>query len=373
VSVVVVGGGIVGLAIAWRAGQAGLGVTVIDADPGGGASHAAAGMLAPVSEVHYGEEALLSLNRASLARWPGFAAELAAAGGVAVPLRRAGSLLVAFDEDDLRVLDELHAFQTGLGLAVARLGRRDCRRLEPMLSPRIRGGVLVAEEANVDGRAVCTALLAAIDRVGGRVVREGVEEVLVEGERVVGVRLASGPRVDAEWVVLAAGARSGSVLGVPPCARPPVRPVKGQILRLRFDPAAPPLCHNVRALVRGASVYLVPRDNGELVVGATVEEQGFDVSATAGGVHDLLRAAIEVVPMVAELELVEAIARSRPGTPDNAPVIGPTALDGLILATGHHRNGVLLAPITADAVTAILLGGEPSPELASFDIGRFQP
>jgi glycine oxidase len=322
--------------------------------------------------VHYGEEALLSLNRASHARWPGFAEELAEASGVAVPLRRAGSLLVAFDEDDLRVLAELHCFQIGLGLDVARLGRRECRRLEPMLSPRIRGGVRVAEEANVDGRAVCAALLAAIDRTGGRVVRERVEEVLVEGGRVAGVRLADGV-VRAEWVVLAAGARSASVPGVPPCAVPPVRPVKGQILRLRFDPAAPPFCHNVRALVRGLSVYLVPRDNGELVVGATVEEQGFDVSTTVGGVHDLLRAAIEVVPMVGELELVEAIARARPATPDNAPVIGLTALDGLILAAGHHRNGVLLAPITADAVVEILLGGEAPVDLDSFDVGRFRP
>lgn len=382
-SVVVIGGGIVGLAIAWQVGRSGRPVTVIDPDPGGGASHAAAGMLAPVSEVHYGEEALLALNRASHARWPRFAVELTAASGLEVPLRREGSLLVAFDDDDRRLLDELHAFQVKLGLDATRLGRRECRELEPMLSPRIRGGVRVAEEANVDGRVVVSALLAALDRSGGRLVRERVEEITVEDGRATGIRLTGGRSIPADHVVLAAGAWSGSLAGtaggnlppgsLPPGDVPPVRPVKGQILRLRFDPTTPPLTHNVRAFVRGQSVYLVPRDDGELVVGATMEERGFDTTATAGGVHDLLRAAIEVVPMVGELELVEAIARPRPATPDNGPVIGRGSLDGLIVATGHHRNGVLLAPITADAVTAILLGQEPPVDMTPFDIRRFQP
>jgi glycine oxidase len=371
VRVIVIGAGIVGLSIAWRAAQAGLDVTLVDPTPGDGASRAAAGMLAPVSELHAGEEPLLALNAASHARWPDFADELGASSDVLVPLRRDGTLVVAFDDDDMRAVDEVFALQSRLGLDASRRGGRDCRRLEPLLSPRVRGGVHVADEANVDGRTVCRALLVAVERSGGRLVREQVDEVLVAGDRVTGVRLVSGPAIPAERVVLAAGAWAGSALGLPANVTPPVRPVKGQILRLRFDPERPMVSHNVRATVRGRSVYLVPRAGGELVVGATVEEQGFDTSVTAGGVHGLLDAAIDVVPAVGELELVEAIARLRPATPDNAPVIGTTDLDGLILASGHHRNGVLLAPVTADAVATILAGHAPPAEVAPFDPRRF--
>jgi glycine oxidase len=369
--VVVVGGGIVGLSIAWRAARHGFAVTVADPDPGGGASHAAAGMLAPVSEAYYGEEALLALNRASHARWPGFAADLEDDGDLPVPVHTAGSLCVGFDDDDRRALDELHRFQSSLGLAVERLGSRQCRQLEPLLSPRVRGGVRIDGEANVDGRAVCRALLAALRRRGGRTVGESAVAVVHDGGRVAAVRLASGERVAADRVVLAAGSHTPSVEGVPADEVPPVRPVKGQVLRLRFDPADPPLARNVRALVRGEAVYLVPRASGELVVGATVEERGFDPAVTAGAVRGLLDAAVEVVPAVAELELVEATARTRPATPDGGPIIGPTRVDGLVLATGHHRNGVLLAPITADAVTGMLAGQPPTAEVRPFHPARF--
>jgi glycine oxidase len=371
VDVTVVGAGIIGLSIAWRAAQAGLAVTVVDPDPASCASHAAAGMLTPVSEAHYGEEALLALNLASAARWPAFAADLAAASGMDVPLRSDGSLLVAFDDDDLRALEELRRFQAELGLDVARLRSRECRDLEPLLSPRIRGGVRVDGEASVDNRAACRALLAAAEAAGVGLVRERVVEVVVDAGRATGVRLASGATLGGDRVVVAAGPWSAQLAGLPATAVPPVRPVKGQILRLRFDPADPPVTRNIRGLARGWSVYLVPRTSGELVVGATVEEQGFDASVTAGAVRELLEAAIDVVPAVGELELVEAIARLRPATPDNAPIIGSTPVDGLVLATGHHRNGVLLAPITADAVVGLLADGVISPEAAPFGIERF--
>jgi glycine oxidase len=358
----IVGAGIIGLSIAWRAAQAGLSVTVHDPDLAertGGASHAAAGMLAPVTEAHYGEEALLALNLASHQRWPAFAAELAEASARPVPLRAEGSLTVAFDDDDLRALDELRVFQEQLGLPVGRLRSRECRELEPMLSPRIRGGIRVDNEANVDNRAVCRALLAAGAANGVCFVCEHADPALLL------------ERDATTTVVVAAGAWSGSLEGLPPEVVPPVRPVKGQIIRLRFDTNDPPLRRNVRALARGWAIYVVPRASGELVVGATVEEKGFDTAVTAGGLRELLEAAIDVLPVVAELEQTEAIAALRPTTPDNAPVLGPTAVDRLVLATGHHRNGVLLAPITADAITQLLLDGTLPTEAAPFTIERF--
>jgi glycine oxidase len=364
--VAVAGGGLIGLSLAWRAAQHGLSVTVVDDAPGTGASVAAAGMLAPVTEAGYGEEALLRLCLASLERWPAFAAELEAATGLPVGLRTAGTLVVGFDEDDMRELDALHAFQRDLGLSAERLTPRATRSREPSLTPRVRGGLFVAGDHSVDGRALHAALLAAAAAAGVRITRDRVAAVQVDGGRATGLRLASGPVVAAGTVVLALGAWSAALPGVPPL---PVRPVKGQILRLAG--AAGLLDGTVRALVRGRHVYLVPYAGDRLVVGATTEDRGFDPTVTAGGVHDLLHDAIDVVPGVTELELVETLARWRPGTADNAPLLGASALPGLVLATGHHRNGVLLTPVTSEVIAALLADGA-LPELAApFTAERF--
>ncbi|PRY47707.1 glycine oxidase [Geodermatophilus tzadiensis] len=365
--VAVAGGGLVGLAVAWRAARRGLSVTVVDDAPGAGASAAAAGMLAPVTEAGYGEQPLLRLGLASLERWPSFAAELEAASGRPVGLRTVGTLVVGFDDDDVRELDALHAFQLELGLAAERLTPRAARRREPSLTPRVRGGLLVSGDHSVDGRAVHAALLAAAAAEGVELVRDRVAEVVVDGGRAAGLRLAGGTAVPAGQVVLALGARSGQLPGVPPL---PVRPVKGQVLRLGGADGL--LEGTVRALVRGRPVYLVPHGHDGLVVGATVEDRGFDPTVTAGGVHDLLHDAIDVVPGITELELVETLARWRPGTPDNAPLLGPASLPGLVLATGHHRNGVLLTPVTADAVADLLAGGALPPVAAPFTADRFR-
>jgi glycine oxidase len=360
---VVVGAGIVGLSIAWRLARAGRPVTVVDPAPASGASHAAAGMLAPVSEVTYTEEPLLRLGLASLSRWPAFAAELAADAGLApdgesgaeisaaaragLDLRADGMLDVAFGADDLAALGELAAFMEKLGLPVERLTGRECRRLEPMLAPSVRGGLLAGTDAWVDPRRVTAALLAALERRGVPVVPARVSELLRDGDRVTGVRLAppaSPGEIPAERVVLAAGAWSGELADVP------VRPVKGQIMRLRS--AQPLLGRCVRGMVHGTPVYLVPRGDGELVVGGTQEELGFDTRVTAGGLYELLRDARELVPGVTELEVADVVAGLRPGTPDNLPIIGPSGTPGLTLATGHFRGGVLLTPVTA----AIVLG-----------------
>jgi glycine oxidase len=366
--VLVVGGGVIGLGVAWRAAQAGMAVTVVDPSPGRGASWAAAGMLAPVTEVHYGEQALLRLNLAAADRWPGFAAELEEAAGRQVGYRRCGTLTVARDTDDNAALEDLYRFQLRCGLQVERLRSRDCRRLEPGLAPSVRGGVLAPGDHQVDNRALAGALLAACERAGARLLADRATGLQLDGERVTGVRLAGGGSPAAATVVLAAGCWSRELGGLAAELLPPVRPVKGQLLHLR-GPADDPLC---RRNVRGLEVYVVPRADGRVVVGATVEEQDFDTRVTAGAVHDLLRAALELLPDVAELELVETVAGLRPGSPDNAPLLGPAGVDGLVVATGHYRNGILLAPVTAEAVAELLATGRVPAAIAPFSPARLQ-
>jgi glycine oxidase len=337
--VVVIGGGVIGLALAWTAARSGAAqVTVVDAAPGSGASHVAAGMLAPVTEARWGEESLLSLNLASARAWPAFAASVEEASGLSVGFQQCGTLAVALDQGDRAELEELHRFQVELGLDSRWLSARAARELEPLLAPSIRGALLAGGDHQVDNRQLIAALLVACERAGVSFVREAATSLEVAEGRAV---------------VLAAGCRSASLA---PASLAPVqvRPVKGQILRLT-GPTDPPLIgRSVRAIVNGHSLYLVPRASGEIVVGATVEEQGFDRRVTAGAVYELLRDAQRVLPALAELELAESTAGLRPGTPDNLPIVGESGLPGLILATGHGRNGFLLTPITAQIVAGVL-------------------
>ncbi|MFK0127940.1 glycine oxidase ThiO [Streptomyces nigra] len=357
--VLVVGGGIIGLVTAWRAAQRGFATAVVDPEPGGGAARVAAGMLAAVTELHYGEQTLLGLNLDSARRYPDFAAELGDLTGHALGYRRCGTLAVALDADDRAHLRELHALQSRSGLDSEWLTGRECRRLEPMLAPGVRGGLRVDGDHQIDPRRLTGALLAACERAGVTFHRTWAERLAVTADRATGVTTTDGTRLAADRVVLAAGSLSGRLAGVPDAVRPPVRPVKGQVLRLTVPKGlAPLLSRTVRAVVRGSQVYLVPRENGELVVGATSEELGWDTTVTAGGVYELLRDAHELVPGITELPLTETRAGLRPASPDNAPLLGPTALDGLLLATGHGRNGVLLAPVTGDVLGHVLTSGE---------------
>ncbi|MEV5598818.1 glycine oxidase ThiO [Streptomyces sp. NPDC052496] len=373
--VLVIGGGVIGLVTAWRAAQRGLRTAVADPAPGGGAAQVAAGMLAAVTELHYGEQTLLGLNLASARRYPGFAAELTEASGLDLGYRRCGTLAVALDADDRAHLRDLHALQRRSGLESEWLTGRECRRLEPMLAPGVRGGLRVDGDHQVDPRRLAAALLAACERAGVVFHRAAAERLTVGRGRATGVELAGGERIAAGQVVLAAGSRSGRLAGVPEDVLPPVRPVKGQVLRLRMPDGLPGgvpfLSRTVRAVVRGGPLYLVPRENGELVVGATSEELGWDTTVTAGGVYELLRDAHELVPGITELPLVETRAGLRPGSPDNAPLLGPTALPGLLVATGHHRNGVLLTPVTGDVMAAVLTGGPLPEEARAFSPDRF--
>ena len=371
--VLVIGGGVIGLSIAWRAAQRGMRVTVADPEPGGGASRAAAGMITPISEAAYAEKELFRLGRESQRRYPAFAAELTGMTGEPTGYRQGGTLQVAYDADDLAILGEYQALQESFGIPARRLSARECRREEPMLDPSVRGGLLAADDASVDPRLLTRALLAAAAAAGAAIIRQPAAEILSAGGRATGARLGDGTRILARWVVLAAGWSSGTIAGLPAGAAPPVRPVKGQILRLRTVPdggiggaEGPPglLARSVRGIVRGSSVYLVPRQSGELVIGATQEELGADTRVTAGAVWELLRDARTIVPGITELELTEAVAGLRPGTPDNAPVLGPSSLPGLVLATGHFRAGVLLAPVTADVITDYL-ATQRLPDLAA--------
>ncbi|HEX5929204.1 MAG TPA: glycine oxidase ThiO [Solirubrobacterales bacterium] len=349
---VFVGGGVVGLACAWRTAQRGARVAVLErAEPPAGATRVAAGMLAPVGELSFGEPQLLELTLAAARLYPQFVAELEAATGEATGYARHGALHVALDRDEAAELRRVHELQRSLGLEAEWLAPRRCRELEPGLTPSFNGGVHAPGEAAIDPRALTRALLASLSASGGEV-RTGTEVAagLWEGERLAGVRTAAGEELRADAVVLAAGAWSGRAEWLPEHARPPVRPVKGQILELRSRDGAAP-CERIVASER---VYLVPRPDGRLIAGATVEEQGFDTAVTAGGVHELLREAYRLLPDVAEMELVDAMAGLRPGTPDNLPLVGPGAIDGLLLATGHYRNGILLAPVAAETIAAHL-------------------
>jgi glycine oxidase len=352
---IVVGGGVIGLAIAWEASRAGLQATVVDPLPGHGASWAAAGMLGPVGEAHFGEEALIALNLVAAKAWPGFAATLEEATGHNVGYLTTGTLMVAVDASDRLATDDALAFQLGLGLPARRLSARQARELEPLLAPGIRGGTYLPSDHQVDNRLVVSALLVAAERQGVTFVEDEVAAVNTDGARATGVTLRSGQRLPGGAVVLAAGCRSGQVDGVPEASRPPVRPVKGLTLRLRRPTSSPALRRTVRGLVRGRTCYLVPRQDGTVVVGATVEEKGFDLTVHAGSVGDLLDDARLLVPTLEEYELGDTTTGLRPGSPDNCPIVGPSDLPGLFVATGHYRNGILLAPITAATVVSMLL------------------
>jgi glycine oxidase len=364
--VLIVGAGVIGLACAWRAARVGARVRVLERDrPAAGATGVAAGMLAPVGEASWGEETLLSLNLASLRRWPDFARDLEADAGEEVGFAECGALHVALDRDEAEALRRRHELHRRLGLDSEWLRGSECRRVEPGLATAVRGGVHARHEAAVNPRRLAGALLAALDRQGVTVA-SGAEVVAAERDSGTWrLSTADGRHLAAPAVVIAAGAWSAADW-IPAEARPPVRPVKGEILTLR-GAHDQPVCEGI---VAGERVYVVPRGDGRLIVGATVEEGGFDTTVTAGGVHELLREAYRLLPEIAELELAETSAGVRPGTPDNAPVIGRAA-QGLIVATGHFRNGVLQAPVTAYSVVALIAGEEPTHDLDPFSPLRF--
>jgi glycine oxidase len=384
--VAVIGGGVVGHGIAWEARRSGRSVVLIDEAPGSGASWAAAGMLAPVSELHYQEEGLLELMLESSARWPEFAATLTAgdnAGYLTTP-----TLAVGADPADRRALMDLRDVQRTHGLDVEPLTIREARSREPLLSPAISCALDIPADHQVDPRRLVGAIAAGlagqgqeIPAAGGYAVREHAAGLLWDGGRVCGVRLAGGGSVGAAETVVANGLAASQLQNLPEGLQLPLRPVHGDILRLRVPAHLQPLLTaTVRGIVRGVPVYIVPRQDGTVVIGATQREDGVP-GTSAGGVYQLLRDAQALVPAVAELELLEATARARPGTPDNAPLLGRvpargqaagTDVAGLIIATGFFRHGVLLTPAAA-VICRQLMDGITDPRWAAFRPGRFTP
>ena len=362
---VVAGAGLIGLSCALEAARSGLEVVVVDAGAGERASEVAAGMIAPVGEASWGEEALLEAALDSAVRWPGFAERLEEETGEPVGYRCCGALHVGLDRDEAAELRRMHELHGELGLESEWLTAGACRKLEPGLGTDAAGGYVAPGEAEVDPRRVLTVLRAACERAGVEIREGAVEAVRDDGSgRVAGVGLADGSALAARRVLLATGVRLSELA---PEGTAPVRPVKGEVVRLRARPGEQP-CERIIASER---VYVVPRANGEVVVGATVEDRGFDTRVTAGGVHELLREAYRAVPEIAELELTGFAAGLRPTTPDNAPVIGRAGPEGLLIAGGHHRNGILLAPFTAAVIGATLRGEAEPGAAAALAPGRF--
>lgn len=371
--IVIIGGGLAGLVTAWRVAQAGAEVTVIDPAPGSGASDVAGGMLAPVSEAWFGEEDRLALDLTAHALWPSFARELEAASGMSIGFRTEGTIQFAFNQDDLRALSQTREFQLSLGLDAIELTGTQVRELEPLISPNVVGASLVRSDHSVDNRALVVALITACQGEGVDFIKERALEVDFlngpTGKKVSGVRTDQ-QSIMATHVVIAAGAWSSQILGGQTLG---IRPIMGEILRVApRGSSTPMISHTIRGTVRGFPVYLVPRLNGEIIIGATQLETGFDVEPTAGGVFQLLRDAREVFPYLSEMRIVEVLAGLRPGSPDNAPLMGPMSnAEGLFAATGHYRNGVLLTPATGDVMSAYLTNKQVPQYASAFAPGRF--
>lgn len=365
--ILIVGGGVIGLSIGWELQRAGRRVIVFDRDEAGrAASWQAGGMLAPAAEIGFEEPELYRFSRESTELWPDFVRRLESDSRREVGFRREGTLVVSDDADSQARLRRVYEFQLEQQLNVRWLSGDQARDLEPFLAPRVTAGVLSPDDVQVDNRKLVLALIDAIRRTGGEV-RERTPIIRVEPDalspRVV---TADGEEVEGEVVVLAAGAWCREVDGLPKEARPPIRPVKGQMVELRvIRPFA------LDRVVRGPHGYLVPKESGRLLIGATSEEMGYDTEVTAGGIYKLLEGAWEIVPGIYDLPLTDSWAGLRPASRDHQPIIGFSSAPGIFMATGHYRHGIMLAPLTARVAADVILGRETSPWPGPFSPLRF--
>lgn len=363
--IAIIGGGINGLSIGWFLAKQGRAVTILErGEAGKAATWAAAGMLTPWSATP-GEEAAFPLQLAGHKLWPNLAQELEAATGINVDYRTEGRLFVVLDHEDVDGLRAKFNLNRDLGLPLEWLSGPEARELEPHLSPAVTDAVFSPTAHWVENRQVALALRQAFTQAGGTLCEHTeAQGIVIENNQVRGVRL-NNDMLAAETVVLAAGAWS-QITSLPKSARPPVHPIKGQMVVVQM-PAGPPL---VNRMVTGP-IYLIPRSDGRLLIGATVEDKGFDTQVTAGAVFDMLDRARQILPHLDELPIVDSWAGLRPASTDEYPIIGPTNVDGLLVATGHYRHGILLAPITAQAVTQYILTGQIMDEIAPFSPLRF--
>jgi glycine oxidase len=363
--VAVVGGGVMGCAVALRLSQRGISVTVIERGiPGAEASRAAAGILGPQWESE-SSGPLLDLGLKSRALYPGFASELREIAGIDVGYRGSGLIDLALTEEDERVLTRRRAWQVAHGLRAELLTEGELKRLEPRLGPGGRLGLLLPDEGHVHARALSQALSQAAAIAGARFLQgRYVRRVVVSSGRVTGVEL-DGETLSAGAVVLCAGSWSSLVEGggVP---APAVRPARGQMVAIE---TRPPLFRHV--LVAHGRGYLVPRADGVALAGSTLEMVGFRKEVTVAGLHDILGLARALVPDLGAAPVAETWSNFRPYTPDGRPIIGATAVEGLLVATGHHRCGILLTPVTAQVITELVTTGRSSLDLAPFAAARF--
>ena len=371
--IIIIGGGVIGLGIGWQLAKAGAAVTIYErAEVGRAASWAAAGMLAPLAEAHSEEPELLKLGCESLDRYPQWTAELEADAEMSIGYRVEGTLIVGLEPDDTHQLRHIYEAQQHLRLDVNWLNGREARDIESALSPRVTAAIHCASDYQVDNRRMVTALQRAYQASGGVLHEKStIERVVINDGIATGVQAERGFQ-KADSVILSAGCWSAQIPGIPDAILPPVRPVKGQMLALQMEAgiAINSVIRTVRARYP-VPVYLVPRADGRLIVGATSEEMGFDMRLTVGGVFELLRGAWEAVPGVYELPILETWAGLRPGSRDNAPILGKTPIENLIYATGHYRNGILLTPVTAYEIAKLVLTGETSEIIAPFQLDRF--
>lgn len=366
--VLIVGGGVIGLAIGWELARTGQPVHIFDRDAvGHGTSWLAAGMLAPDAEIQFEEIELYHFNRESLRRWPAFAAAVEAASGQAVDYRDDGTLLVADDRDSAEALRRRYDFQRAHGLDVSWLTGAEALEIEPFLAPRLSAAVFAPSDHQVDNRRLIQALRTAFEKSGGIVHEHTAIQAVVPDANAPAVVTAAGDIVAGSHVLVAAGVWSRNFDGLSPEARPPVRPVKGQMLELRIERP-----FGLRHVVRGPDAYLAPKSDGRLLVGATSEERGFDTDVTAGGLYKVLEGAWEVVPGIYDLPVTNTWAGLRPGSRDHAPLLGTSADPGILFATGHYRHGILLAPLTAQEMARLVVTGETSAWIAPFSPQRFR-
>jgi glycine oxidase len=366
VDVAVVGAGVIGLSIAWRLALRGLATAVFEREAvGAGASLAATGMLAAAAEHEPGCRDLLALALESQRQWPKFRAALEAQSGRDIDFREGGTLVVALNRDEVERLRFRHDLHKRCGLPTRWLGGPEVRAMEPGLRGSVAAGLHCADDHQVDPRLVMAALRAAYVAAGGRLFEHcAVAGIDLEGGRVAGVTTDRGS-CRAPAVVLAAGAWTRDVL--PPSLVVPVRPLKGQALAVRTTGDTGTLAH----IVWTEQIHMAPKGDGRLIVGATVEERGFDDAITAGGLFALLEGARRAFPAIEEMPVEAAWTGFRPSSIDDAPILGATSIPGLVLATGHHRNGYLLAPATAFAIEALIADGALPAVAEPFGLDRF--
>jgi glycine oxidase len=362
--VVIAGGGVIGGAIALELSRAGLRVAVVDRQqPGQEASWASAGIISPAPE-NPAMIVTVPLAKASVALYPEFVAQVEEISGESVGWRPKGTIDALFSHDTKAELSTIIALHHGLGLKAEPLRAEDARELEPALSEEVEAAVLRPEESSVDNRALTEAVLEAAKRSGAEIFsRHAAKAIWREGGRCAGLLLHN-EKIEAKWTIIAAGCFSAAIEGV--TAYAPVRPAKGQMVALRAEDVA------IERVLWSEKIYLVPRNDGRILAGATVEHTGFDKRTTAGGIAKVLSGAIELAPDLANAQIEETWAGLRPDSPDHLPILGPTDLDGLLIATGHFRSGILLTPITARVIREWITEGRVSVEWERFSPLRFQ-